>query len=507
MEYYGILDRGNDRGFHHHQDREGGFQRRGTFPDRGRGFGGSYSNRSVISKICLFLISARGDNHTNSRFGRPHEPPEQLPSFSSWPNTKQVSLPFESADHYSDPTIPSDTFEFVISHVEHNNDFFIQLYSKEKELSTLTENLQLEYKNAPEINLASMKLDQVCLAKSSDNCWYRAVLLGTDIRKTYVRFIDFGDTIELESRTIRQLAKKFSIQPPYAYRCMLKNIRTNGNISTDVIINRCAGQKFHGQIEKKSSEEKYPLQSKDLQQLMIEIKAIEKNPSCLIVYVDSDQHEFFIQTDPDTIEKIRDQVNTDIDLPFEEIQVNTMVISTFEDAPYRAIIQEDLDDDVRVYFVDYGNVNICSKNSLKKCPEQLKAYPYQAKRCQLSPICTQDLDQVYEQLQDHIESEDVTFVIVKKINDLYEILLYIGDECWNEKFVNEHSLDTDEHSTATTVKERERPVSANGKRNNAEILSPTDTSINRSSNVKRQKSDSEGTNNFSSIIFNPSIDF
>lgn len=383
--------------------------------------------------------------------------------------------------------------------MEHNNDFFIQLYSKEKELTTLTDDLQKEYKDAPEINLASMKINQACLGKSSDNCWYRAVLLSTDIRKTHVRFIDFGDTIELASGTIRQLAKKFSTQPPYAYRCMLKHVRTNGNLPTNTIINRCAGQRFHGQIEKKTPEDIYLLQSKDLQSLMIDIKAIEKNPSCLIVYVDSDQHQFFIQDDPDTMEKIEAEVHVDIDLPQEDIQVDTMAISTFKDAPYRAIIQEDLDDDVRVYFVDYGNINICSKKSLKKCPDQLKNYPHQAKRCQLSPIANQDLDQAYQQLEHHIESEVVTYTIVKKINDFFEVLLYIGGECWNEKFVNEHSFETDEQSstttTATTVKERERPISANGKRNNEEIFSPTDTSINQSNNVKRQKSDSEGKNN------------
>ena len=456
-------------------------------------------DQSFPSDEKSFFFPARGDNHNNNRFRDRNENNEPSPTFSGWPNIKRANLSFESADHYSDASIPTDTFEFVISHLEHNNDFFIQLYSKEKELSTLTDDLQNEYKDAPEINLPSMKINQACLGKSSDNCWYRAVLLGTDIRKTHVRFIDFGDTIELDSVTIRQLAKKFSTQPPYAYRCMLKNVRTNGNLSTNTIINRCAGQRFHGRIEKKTFEDKYFLQSNDLERLMIDIKAIEKNPSCLIVYVDSDQHQFFIQDDSDTMGKIRDQVNVDIELPQEDIQLDAIVISTFENKPYRAIIQEDLDDDVRVFFVDYGNTNICSKNSLKKCPDQLKNYPHQAKRCQLSPVSNQDLDQAYQQLEDHIEPEEVTFMIVKKINDYFEVLLYIGGECWNEKFVNEHSLDTDDQSstttTATTVKERERPISANGKRNNEEIFSPTDTSINQSSNVKRQKSDSEGKKN------------
>ena len=408
------------------------------------------------------------------------------------------ALPFESADHYPDAKIPTTTFEFALSHIEGNNDFFIQLFSKEQELSSQSDSLQKECQSAPELNLLSMKINQPCLAKSSDNFWYRAVLLNTNKSKTQVRFVDFGDTIELESRTIRQLAKKFAAQPPYAYRCMLNNVRTNDSLSTETIINRCAGQKFHGRIEKKTSEEKYLLLSDDLQRLMIEIKAVEINPSCLIVYVDADRHQFHIQDDPETMEKIRDEVNVQIDLPMEEIQVDAMVIATFEGEPYRAIIQADLGDDVRVYFVDYGNTETCSKNSVKKCPEQLKNYPHQAQRCQLSLISTHELDQAYKQLEDYIESDNVTLTVVKKIDDLAQVLLFIDGECWNEKFVQENSIDTDEQSstttTATTVKEREQPTttSANSKRNNEEILSPNDHSINRSRNVKRQKSDSEG---------------
>jgi hypothetical protein len=462
----GFSDRGNRGG--------GG---RGGFGDRGhRGGGGGFRDR-------------------NENGFRPNdENTESTKTFSGWPNVKATSIRFESGDKFIENEIPVEAFQFVISHIEKSNDFFIQLCSKENELSELTETLQNEYKDAPELSFSSIKINQACLAKSSDDCWYRAVILTTGLTKLKVRFIDFGDTIDLETKTIRQLAKKFCSTPPYAYHCTLKNVHSNENLNTNEIIEKCARRQFHGKIEKKTSDEKYLLQSDNFEQLMIDIKAIQKNLPCVIVYIDSDKHQFYIQIDPETMEKIDNEVNTGTDLPSEEIQVNSMVISTFEDAPFRAIIQADLDDNVSVYFVDYGNTNICSKTLLKKCPEQLKDYPYQAKRCQLSDISSNDLDQAFKQLDVYIESDQVTYSIVNQTDDLLNVLLYVNGECFNEKFSNETSLDLDDQSsttTATTVKEQERPISASGKRNNEAILSPTGNSLSTSMNIKRQKSESE----------------
>jgi hypothetical protein len=419
-----------------------------------------------------------------------------MKTFSGWPNIKPTPSLFEAGDNYTENEIPKGTFQFVISHIEKANDFFIQLTSKENELSELTDTLQKEYQDAPELTFNSIKPKQACLAKSSDGCWYRAIILSPGSIKIKIRFIDFGDTIDADAKTIRQLAKKFSSKPPYAYHCTLKNVTTNENINTTEIITKCADQKFDGKIDTKSSDdEKYFLQSDNFQKLLIDIHAIKANLPCLIVYVDHDKNQFYIQDDPTTTDKIKDEVTTDTDLSPEEIHVNAMVISTFEDEPYRAIIQSDLEEDVKVYFVDYGNTNICSKISLKKCPEQLKSYPYQAKRCQLSDISFNDSDQISQKLDEINDSVKTEISIINKTDDdLYYVRLYVNDECFNEQFSNDISIDLDDQSsttTATTVKEQERPISATGKRNNEEILSPVGNLASPSMNIKRQKSESE----------------
>jgi hypothetical protein len=478
---------------------------RGSFGDRG-GRSGGFGDRGSRSGG----FGDRGENgfRSNSDDNGP------IKSFSGWPNAKPTSNNFEPGDRIIENTIPKETFQFVISHIEAPNDFFIQLTLKENELSELTDTLQKEYKDAPELNMNSLKPNQVCLAKSSDNCWYRAVILLTGLTKAKVRFIDFGDTFDVESKSIRQLSKKFCSTPPYAYRCTLNNVEgrkyflskieifyfyflANENIKIDEISEQCAKQKFNGTIEKKSSDDKYLLQSDNFEKFMIQINAIQKsksqsNTKSLIVHIDADKHQFYIQDDDQTMEKITTEVtNSSDELSSDDIQVNSMVISTFEDAPYRALIQLDLDDNVEVYFIDYGNTNICSKTSLKKCDEQLKLYPPQAKRCELYGISLNDLDQAFKQLNDYLESDQTAISIVNQNENLYNVRLYIGDECFNDKFQTETSVDMDDQSSTTTVTEQERPISATGKRNNEEILSPVGTSLTVSMNIKRKKSESE----------------
>ncbi len=92
---------------------------------------------------------------------------------NSWSSIRTPAVNFEAGDRFIENEMPKEAFKFVISHIETANDFFIQLLSKGDELSKLSEILQTEYKQSPETSVNSCKLNQPCLAKSSDQCWYR----------------------------------------------------------------------------------------------------------------------------------------------------------------------------------------------------------------------------------------------------------------------------------------------------------------------------------------------
>lgn len=89
------------------------------------------------------------------------------------PITQPAAVNFEYGDHFNENEMPKETFKFAVSHIAAVNDFFIQLVSKGDEVSKLTDILQNDYRQAPEVNLNSFKINQSCLAKNSDDCWYR----------------------------------------------------------------------------------------------------------------------------------------------------------------------------------------------------------------------------------------------------------------------------------------------------------------------------------------------
>ncbi|CAM2713618.1 unnamed protein product [Rotaria socialis] len=487
---------------------------RGSFGDRGgrgsfgdRGGRGSFGDRGGRGDYRGGRTGGFRDQNDND-FRSNSENNEPVKTFSGWPNVKPTVTSFEAGDHFVEKEIPKEAFQFVLSHIEASNDFFIQLYSKADELSTFSATLQEEYSNAPELN--SIEENKICLAKSSDQCWYRAVILSTSLIKTKVRFIDFGDTLDVDKKSIKQLEKKFSLSPPYAYRCMLENCQANENMDTNKVIEKCERQTFNGKIQNKLSNEQYCLQSDDLKKLMIDINAIKikqetnRNIKCSIVHIDSSEYELYIQDDEETMKKINNELTMAKENFLDDIKINSMVISIYDDKPSRAIIQSDSDENENVclYFVDYGTTKVCSKTSLKACNEQLKAYPRQAKRCQLHDISSSVVDETFKYLDQYFKSNNIEISIVNQYNDLCNILLYIDGECLNEKFnqksmsIDEHEANTDNNdqsstATAITIKEQERPIIATGKRNSEEILSPVTNLLSASLNIKRQKSESE----------------
>ncbi|CAF1033127.1 unnamed protein product [Rotaria sordida] len=481
-----------------------GSQRGGNFDSSNRGGRSNFRDRDNIG---LQLSS----DYNNS-----------LKTFNNSSNIRQTNINFEAGDHFIENDIPKDNiFKFVISHIETANDFFIQLLSKGNELTKLSEILQNEYQQAPEANISSLKINQPCLAKSSDDCWYRATVLLTGLTKLKVRFIDFGDTTEVTSNTIRQLEKKHCLAAPYAYQCKFENVQILDNVNINNIIDQCAGKEFNGKIKTKTLDNKFILESDDFLQILLQTNAIKSKPKttslkrfhCVIIHFECDKHEFFIQDNTETADKISELVqNEEPNAPtltideVKQLLPNTMIIAMFDNQPYRAIIQsnesnndDDDDDNINVYYVDYGNTNLCSKTSLKRCSEQLSSYPYQNKRCQLYGINLNEIDNAFKYVQENSDSENTEISIINEKNSLFNVLVYINNECINEKFGcdlnlienNDNNIEIDNQPniitspsppspppTITTIieeQEQEQPISIDEKQTNDDVLSQNES--------------------------------
>ena len=284
--------------------------------------------------------------------------------------------------------------------------------------------------------------------------------------------MDFGDTLDVENRQLRLLEKKFCLQAPYAYRCSPKE-EIQGEIGQ--ITDACAGKDFRGRLL--SSNQRFVLQSDEFQALLR--PAAPKRLPCDLVYLDFDHQQIFLQENPSLMEKIRSEVEKEFSTNASpsDLQCSAIVLSMFEEAPYRARVESHDEERVQVYFVDYGNAARCEKKDLKQCSDDLKRYPYQARACRLSGVPSMDLEQLEEYL-------DVDGLEVCRVDDGNEVLLYHHGQC-----LNQLQSDEEHSTTGTTVKEQDRPTT--NKRNNDQILSPPSVSVNQSINVKRKKSESE----------------
>ncbi|CAF1434332.1 unnamed protein product [Adineta ricciae] len=451
------------------QNQRGGLNNRDGRGQRGGGFGSGPGSRGA---------GGRGGyrERDNSDLQLNSENRSLSSTNHSWSTMRSASANFEAGDCFTDAEVPQGTFKFVISHIESPNDFFIQLMSKADELSRLTGTLQTEFKQSPEASLSSFKVGQACLARSTDECWYRAIVLSTGVTSLKVRFIDFGDPSNVDSNSIRQLAKKYCTTTPYAYRCTFKNTQGVKTTSIESIIQNCIEKEYSGKIEGKTADGKYLLESDDFRKLLLDINAIKlktevtlKRVPCAIVHIEKEQQRFYIQDDAKTAEEIAELVEQENEtapiLSFDEVKELTsdaVVLANFDDEPYRAIIASNAsENDVNVCFIDFGNVSSCPKDSLKRCSESLSKYPPQSKECHLYGIPVEKVNDAFEYLKEMSDSDGIEYAVINQQDKVHNVILYNKNTCINEKFGYDPQVEISEKPSTTEVEEQKQiPVKA-----------------------------------------------
>ena len=248
-------------------------------------------------------------------------------------------------------------------------------------------------------------------------------------------------------------------------------------------ISQCEEKDFNGKIITKTSEGKYILECEALFQALVNINAIKETKSaettakpaettmkrtkCSIAYVDSTEHEFYIQEDSDTVDLItglieqEDQDNPVLSIDeVNQLEPNTIIIAKYDDAPYRAIIKsKKSDEELDVYFIDYGNTSSYSISSTKRASENLSKYAHQAKHCRLYGIPSNELDKAYEDLNEYLENESVEISIINKEDEITNVLVYIENQCFNEKFgYNPNHQPINEENILSTNVEQNPPL-------------------------------------------------
>uniref|UniRef100_A0A8C1XY78 Si:dkeyp-93d12.1 n=1 Tax=Cyprinus carpio TaxID=7962 RepID=A0A8C1XY78_CYPCA len=136
------------------------------------------------------------------------------------------------ADQTSD-TVPSQAlpdgslFEGYVVHVQSPKHFWIRTKEQNSDFESMTEEIK-DYFNKLQLNEEVFE-DPVpgalcCAMFEKDMHYYRAIILDTLEKGAEVFFIDFGNTEKVPSMLLKNLPRKFAIQPEFALKCALAHV-------------------------------------------------------------------------------------------------------------------------------------------------------------------------------------------------------------------------------------------------------------------------------------------
>ncbi|CAF0731065.1 unnamed protein product, partial [Didymodactylos carnosus] len=312
-----------------------------------------------------------------------------------------TTIRFEAGHCYDDFVLPTTEIKFVLSHVNTPTQFFIQLLTKADEISQLSDTLQREFKAAPVVNASSLKFGQVCLSKHTDECWYRASVLTVDGNKANVKYIDFGNCDDVDTKNIRQLSKKYTSPAPFAYPCLLKDTQAVENVDLRTVIHAVDGKEFQGTIESKA-DETFILVSDNLSNLLKDLKVIRmnkqfftlmsitKNTMSATVAQANTPDEFYLHDDEKStclsqlMKQLSQEYTSTASVSDIKLQVNQPCAALVYEQWHRGYINSIENDVLSIKFIDYGTQSIVQKEDIRPLNAKYFKEPAFAIRCSLS---------------------------------------------------------------------------------------------------------------------------
>ena len=135
-----------------------------------------------------------------------------------------------------------------------------------------------------------------------------------------------------------------------------------------------------------------------------------------LIYVQLDTNEAYALTE--LSESIKNLVKAHRQTFIPDLSERCFALSTADDVWYRAIVTSVSGCDVTVFYVDYGNTEILSVQSLCSISEALFESPYQAIQCVLSDfLVTSSAASVNAVLEDELLNNEISIAIQSKCSD------------------------------------------------------------------------------------------
>ncbi|XP_012278471.1 maternal protein tudor isoform X2 [Orussus abietinus] len=307
--------------------------------------------------------------------------------------------------------VVENSYEVVVSHADSPAQFWMQLLEEKSTLEDLQSKLQIiaptysKIEGVPEENA-------LCLAVYSvTSQWHRAIVLDADEDITTVRFIDYGNTdiIDSKSEDIKQIPEEWSSIKPYSTKCRLDIIPIGSEDWTEAACERFnnlvigetnvvravtiaegnpkrvalySGEMTIGDTLVQEGHAAIAHSEEDLIEEIVEVVLDPR--SAFICHIESPL-EFWVQEEKfvSDLEVMADRFLVAEMLPkLEKVEEGILCVAKFpeDEQWYRAkVVSHCSDSGTEVLYIDYGNSAVSIE--LRILPDDLAAIPPLSRKC------------------------------------------------------------------------------------------------------------------------------
>ncbi|XP_069127026.1 uncharacterized protein [Argopecten irradians] len=363
-------------------------------------------------------------------------------------------------------TIPTDpNCKVFTSYVHSPSMLYLQLASQESNLNDLSSKLQAAYSGSVcDISKQELKKGYLCCTMYvEDNLWYRAEVEEVCDDKCHVLFVDYGNSEEVETSSLKVLAPEFMTQPAMGFRCALDSIvpiqekwseEANSHLESLVMDQELTCKFVSKSIVCLRSEDGDVGKDLVAQGYAKLIKAEElkfsqevKPKGRVSTFVSHVEDVFYLQlgSDEDRLAELSESLQTlceQLCTPqLEQVSEGLHCCAKFSEdqAWYRATVTKVTGQEVAVRFLDFGNCDIVALDQLKLLNEELLTPELLAYPAVIKGVgrMTEEQQKVFSGLTE--EQELMTEFLGMTDDGLNQVTLLtgegkdIGQEFWTEE--------------------------------------------------------------------------
>ncbi|XP_060086316.1 uncharacterized protein LOC132565637 [Ylistrum balloti] len=365
---------------------------------------------------------------------------------SRFRGTSQSTPPLASSDQKSDAwarrvgsvtftsqkLVADTTCQVFVVYSNSPGEFWCQLVDKATDLQTMMDQMNEHYNSLSptKATIDQPEIGMPCVAKfSEDKLWYRAEILSFEDKNIEVQFIDYGNSELVDLRSVKHIQKEFTSLPLQAIRCCLSGVKCSGSawsekamedfetLTTDKELICAVKSQVGGSylvhlgdasgeldVALKLHEAGYCALTQDgsgkPQKVVVKVPypaipiSIGSKKEVYVSWIE-DPSMFWIQPveNQATLEELAEQVQEEYttgpsaDKKVSKISEGMAVVAKFseDEAWYRAVVESE-GKMASVRFIDYGNSDSVSIDSLRLPSATLMEVPAQALYCSLADV-------------------------------------------------------------------------------------------------------------------------